>query len=232
MARTTIRTEDITDGEIFNAQINAAAAIDETKITGLLKAPTISSVSYPGSATALNTAGGDSLVITGTDYAGTMSCTIDSTACSTVTVNSATQVTVTTPAKSAGTFTNGLELVAHNGLLAKTSVSYSGIPSWTTASGEILSFTKLTATTVTVAATGDSVVYSITAGALPGGLSLNTSSGVISGTGTDNVGSATSYNFTITATDSESQTSPRAFSIEVNVMSNYYGDGSDGALNK
>ena len=36
MARTTIRTEDITDGEIFNAQINSAAAIDESKITGLL----------------------------------------------------------------------------------------------------------------------------------------------------------------------------------------------------
>ena len=232
MARTTIRTEDITDGEIFNAQINSAAAIDESKITGLLKAPTISGVTYPGSSTALNTAGGDSLVIAGTDYAGTMTCTIDGTSCSTVTVDSAIQVTVTTPAKGAGTYTNGLELVASNGLLAKTSVSYSGIPAWTTSAGEILSFTKLTATTVTVAATGDTpITYAVTAGALPGGLNLNTSTGVISGTGTDDPGTATSYTFTITATDAQTQTSPREFSIEVNVQSNYYGDGSDGALN-
>jgi hypothetical protein len=54
---------------------------------------------------------------------------------------------------------------------------------------------------------------------------------VISGTGTNDVAAATTYNFTITATDAQSQISARAFSIEVNVMSNYYGDGSDGALN-
>ena len=139
MARTTIRTEDIADSEIttgkildgtiVNADISAAAEIADTKVLGLLKAPTITSIAYPGSATALNTAGGDSLVLTGTDYAGTMTCTIDSTACPTVTVNSATQITLSTPAKGAGTYTNGLELVAHNGLLAKTSVSYSGVPS-------------------------------------------------------------------------------------------------------
>jgi len=81
-----------------------------------------------------------------------------------------------------------------------------------------------------VAATGDTVTYSVTSGALPGGLSLGTSTGVISGTGTDNVSVATTYNFDITATDAQSQTTARSFSIVVNVMENYYGDGSDGAL--
>ena len=104
------------------------------------------------------------------------------------------------------------------------------MPAWTTASGQILSFTKLTATTVTVAATGDTVVYSVTSGALPGGLSLNTSTGVISGTGTDDVSVETTYNFDITATDAQSQTTARSFSIVVNIRNNYYGDGSDGAL--
>jgi hypothetical protein len=211
MTRTTIRSDDITAGVVATP-------------------PTISSISYPGSATALNTAGGDNLVVTGTGYETGITATIDSTACPTVTRDSSTQLTLGTPAKGAGTYANGLELKQANGLLAVINVDYSGVPAWTTASGEILSFTKLTATTVTVAATGDTVVYSVTSGALPGGLSLNTSSGVISGTGTDDVGAATTYNFTITATDAQTQTSARAFSIEVNVMENYYGDGTDGAL--
>ncbi|MAT87029.1 MAG: hypothetical protein CL532_00550 [Aestuariivita sp.] len=211
MSRTTIRSEDITAGVVPTP-------------------PTISSISYPGSATALNTAGGDNLVVTGTGYETGITATIDSTACPTVTRDSSTQLTLGTPAKGAGTYANGLELKQANGLLAVINVDYSGVPAWTTASGEILSFTKLTATTVTVAATGDTVVYSVTSGALPGGLSLNTSSGVISGTGTDDVSVETTYNFDITATDAQSQTTARSFSIVVNIRNNYYGDGSDGAL--
>ena len=211
MTRTTIRSEDITSGVVPTL-------------------PTISSISYPGSATALNTAGGDNLVVTGTGYETGITATIDGTACSTVTRDSSTQLTLGTPAKAAGTYTNGLEIKQQNGLVAVTNVDYSGVPTWTTAAGQILSFTKLTATTVTVAATGDTVVYSLTSGALPGGLSLNTSTGVISGTGTDDVSVETTYNFDITATDAQSQTTARSFSIVVNVRTNYYGDGSDGAL--
>ena len=69
----------------------------------------------------------------------------------------------------------------------------------------------------TVAATSDSTVsYSVTSGALPGGLSLNSSTGAI--TGTESGATAeTTYNFTVTATDLESQTADRAFSITVTV---------------
>jgi hypothetical protein len=211
MTRTTIRSEDITAGVVPTI-------------------PTISSISYPGSATAISTDGGDNLVVTGTGYETGITATIDNTACPTVTRDSSTQLTLGTPAKAAGTYTNGLEIKQKNGLLVAINVDYSGVPTWTTPAGQILSFTKLTATTVTVAATGDTVTYSVTSGALPSGLSLNTSTGVISGTGTNDVAAATSYNFTITATDAQIQTTARAFSIEVNVMENYYGDGSDGAL--
>jgi hypothetical protein len=222
MTRTTIRSEDITDGQVKSVDIESGVVPTP---------PTISSISYPGSATALNTAGGDNLVVTGTGYETGITATIDSTACPSVTRDSSTQLTLGTPAKAAGTYTNGLELKQANGLLAVINVDYSGVPSWTTAAGQILSFTKLTATTVTVAATGDTVVYSVTSGALPGGLSLNTSTGVISGTGTNDVSVETTYNFDITATDAQSQTVARSFSIVVNIRNNYYGDGSDGALN-
>ena len=65
-----------------------------------------------------------------------------------------------------------------------------------------------------VTATSDSAVtYAVTSGALPTGLSLNTSTGAI--TGTETAGTPTTYNFTITATDAESQTVDGVFSINV-----------------
>jgi uncharacterized protein with beta-barrel porin domain/carbon monoxide dehydrogenase subunit G len=62
----------------------------------------------------------------------------------------------------------------------------------------------------TISATGGTApyTYAITAGSLPAGLSLNTSTGVISGTPT-NPGA---YNFTVTATDDNSVTSSRSYS--------------------
>ncbi len=65
-----------------------------------------------------------------------------------------------------------------------------------------------------VSATGGTgtYTYSVTAGSLPAGLTLNASTGVISGTPT---GAATS-NFTVTATDGISATGSRAFSFVVN----------------
>jgi len=63
-----------------------------------------------------------------------------------------------------------------------------------------------------VSATGDgTVTYSLNSGSLPTGLSLNTSSGVISGT---TGGSASTFNFVISATDSQNQVTTRSFSIE------------------
>jgi len=69
----------------------------------------------------------------------------------------------------------------------------------------------------TVAATSDSAVsYSVVSGSLPGGTSLNSGSGVISGT-ESGATADTTYSFTIRATDGESQTADRAFSITITV---------------
>ena len=86
-------------------------------------------------------------------------------------------------------------------------------PTWSTSAGALTGAIGGTSYSVTVAASSDSTIaYSVTSGALPSGITLNSSSGVISGTAPSDA-SSTTYNFTIRATDAESQTADRAFSI-------------------
>ena len=87
-------------------------------------------------------------------------------------------------------------------------------PAWVTSAGSLGSFNNYATVNVTVSATdvdGDAVTYSIVSGSLPSGLSLNSSTGVISGT-MGAVGSSTTANFTIRAT-ANGKTADRAFSF-------------------
>jgi hypothetical protein len=87
-------------------------------------------------------------------------------------------------------------------------------PVWSTASGSLGTFNKNTSISVTVAATdvSDSVSYALASGStLPSGITLNSSTGVISGT-LPSITSDTTYNFTINALDGINTVS-RAFSI-------------------
>ena len=94
-------------------------------------------------------------------------------------------------------------------------------PAWSTASGTLATITdKSTGTHVTVSATdadGDTVSYSETGGTVltTAGLTLNSSTGAISGDPTD-VASSTTYNFNLRAT-ANSKTADRAFNIIVNL---------------
>ena len=103
-------------------------------------------------------------------------------------------------------------------------------PAWSTASGTLATiYDDATGTHTTVSATdadGDTVSYSETGGTVltTAGLTLNSSTGAISGNPTD-VGSATTYSFNLRAT-ANSKTTDRAFSIVVNkglVSSNLIG---------
>jgi hypothetical protein len=96
-------------------------------------------------------------------------------------------------------------------------LTVSDSPTWNTAAGSLGSLAAGGTASFTVSATSDSTIaYSIVSGALPGGLSLNSSTGAI--TGTESGATAeTTYNFTIRATDAEAQTADRAFSITVTV---------------
>ena len=93
-------------------------------------------------------------------------------------------------------------------------------PTWVTGAETILTTADAYGTTpsVTVSATdpdGGAVTYSLTSGSLPSGMSLNSSTGVISGDPT-NVSGQTTSSPQITATDSVGNTSARTFNIIVN----------------
>jgi hypothetical protein len=93
-------------------------------------------------------------------------------------------------------------------------------PSWITPAGEIASVFKTTYYSGFVQATdpqGLPLTYSIISGALPNGLSLNPSTGLIAGI-TPNVSNDTTYNFTIRVSDG-SKTADRAFSFVVTAVS-------------
>ena len=181
--------------------------------------PTITSIS-PAT---LDSAGGETVVITGTGFAvGLTTVTIDGTAPSTVTVNSTTQLTITgTPAKSAATYTDGL-VVTVDGIQSTFTVTTSGTPAFTSSAGSLGSFQEQTSVGTLDAGTDVGVSHQVTTGALPTGVSIANASGDITGTLPANTNTATipengtgdvTTTFTITATDAESQTSTRQFSI-------------------
>ena len=103
------------------------------------------------------------------------------------------------------------------GRSATALLTVSDAPTWVTTAGSLGSIAAGSAISFTVQATSDSTVsYSVVSGSLPGGASLNSSTGAI--TGTESGATAeTTYNFTIRATDAELQTADRAFSITVTV---------------
>jgi len=100
-------------------------------------------------------------------------------------------------------------------------LTVSDAPAWTTSAGSLGSNSAASSISYTVAATG-ATSFAKTSGTFPGGVSLNTSTGVISGT-ESGATSETTYSFTITATDAEGQTADRAFSITITVGINNSG---------
>ena len=181
-----------------------------------LNPPTIITVSYPGDDLAADPAGGQTITLLGNNFSPGITVQIGTTLSSVVTFVSTTQITFEAPAKAAGDY----DIVVTN--LDNTSgsyingISYNGVPSWTTPAGNLGDFLAgSTIPTITlVAAEPDSGVisYSVTTGALPTGLTL---------TGADIDGNVptpageTTYNFSVTASDDENQSTERAFNIVV-----------------
>ena len=194
-------------------------AVDGSQLTGVVEArPTITSIS-PDTITNSQT----SITITGTNFVnginveavGTNGAIIQA---DTVTFNSATSVSAAFTITTDATYYLRLENPDGNAVRSSTALlTVSDAPTWSTAAGSLGSMAAGGSASFTVSATSDSTVsYSVTSGALPGGLSLNSSTGAI--TGTESGATAeTTYNFTVTATDQESQTADRAFSITVTV---------------
>ena len=135
-----------------------------------------------------------------------------------VTRDSATQLTVVV-AKSS--FVNAQEpytikVTNASGLAAELAdqINVDSDPTWTTAAGTLGNVTVGNSESKTVAATdseGDSILYSLLSGAFPGGMSLNATTGVISGTVS---GSAATFTFALRAT-ANSKNVDRTFNIVV-----------------
>jgi hypothetical protein len=212
---TAITLAEGSDGSNETLTINAVAAAYPT-ITGI--APTVAS----NSAT--------DIVITGTNFVITPNVElINSNGAifypNTIVRNSATQVTINVTLGTDGTYFIRLE--NPDGLAVRTStalLNISDAPTFSTTSGSLGEVAAGGSTAFAVAGSSDSTVaYSLTSGALPSGYSLNTSTGAITGTENGSPSQDTVYNFTITLTDAESQTSSRAFSITVSVAMNNSG---------
>jgi large repetitive protein len=201
-------------------------AIDGSNLTGVAETkPTISSIS-PDTITNAST----NIVITGTNYVITPNVEIISTTGAiyypnTVTRNSSSQLTINATLAVDGTYFIRVE--NPNGLAVRSStalLTVSDAPTWTTAAGSLGSVAQGTSFSTTVVATSDSAItYSVQSGALPTGITLNTSTGVISGTESGVDTGETVYNFTLRATDAETQTADRAFTITVTLQINNAG---------
>ena len=140
----------------------------------------------------------------------------------TVTFNSATSISAAFTIATDGTYFLRIENPDGNAVRSSTALlTVSDAPAWTTAAGSLGSNASGSSVSYTVAAT-NATSFAVQSGSLPGGVSLNTSTGVISGT-ESGATAETTYNFTIRATDAEGQTADRAFSITITVGINNSG---------
>lgn len=140
----------------------------------------------------------------------------------TVTFNSATSISAAFTIATDGTYFLRIENPDGNAVRSSTALlTVSDAPAWTTAAGSLGSNAAGSSVSYTVAAT-NATSFSKTTGTFPGGVSLNTSTGVISGT-ESGATAETTYSFTIRATDAEGQTADRAFSITITVGINNSG---------
>ena len=224
-----ITTAKIADDAVTNAKIanesitinGSAVSLGGSVTIGETK-PTISSIS-PTVIENTQT----SITITGTNFVNGINVEAIATngaiiQADTVTFNSATSVSAAFTITTDATYFLRLENPDGNAVRSSTALlTVSDAPAWTTAAGSLGSNAAGSSVSYTVAAT-NATSFAVQSGSLPGGVSLNTTTGVISGT-ESGATAETTYNFTIRATDAEGQTADRAFSITITVGINNSG---------
>ena len=222
-------TLTLPDGSVVNAKlanssitINGSAVSLGGSVTVGETKPTISSIN-PSVIENTQTA----VTITGTNFISVptveaINSTGAITRADTVSFTSATTIVANFTLPVDGTYFIRVENNDGNAVRSSSALlTVSDAPAWTTAAGSLGSNSAGSAISYTVAATG-ATSFAVQSGSLPGGTSLNTSSGVISGT-ESGATAETTYSFTIRATDAEGQTADRAFSITITVGINNSG---------
>ena len=238
LANDAVTTAKILDANVTNAKL--AGSIENAKLTNSTITINGSPVSLGGSVTVGETKPTissisptvientqTSITITGTNFVNGINVEAIATNGSiiqadTVTFNSATSVSAAFTISTDATYFLRLENPDGNAVRSSTALlTVSDAPAWTTSAGSLGTNAAGSAVSYTVAATG-ATSFAIQSGALPGGVTLNTSTGVISGTESGTT-AETTYNFTIRASDAENQTADRAFSITITVGINNSG---------
>jgi len=226
----------------FNSDTGLAEYYTGTAFKSIDAPPTVSSLDV--TEVDSQAGGNQTIVITGSGFNSGATVTFLGASgtdfnASTVTVDSATQVTAVAPKAS---FLNaqepyGVKVENTSGLSATlaSQINVDTSPSWSTASGSLGTLMEGASANLSATATdadGDTIVYSVQSGSLPAGTSLNTSTGAITGTLSD-VSADTTSNFTLRAT-ANTKTADRAFSIivENNLLTeaDFFGDSSGKSL--
>ena len=131
-----------------------------------------------------------------------------------VTFSSATSVTANFTLPVDGTYF--LRLENNDGIATRSGsalLTVSDAPAWTTSAGSLGTVAAAGTINFTVAAT-NATSFGVQSGSLPGGASLNASTGAITGTESGS-NATTTYTFTIRATDAQAQTADRQFTITI-----------------
>jgi hypothetical protein len=239
---TTAQRANEQSGDIrFNSTLNLMEYYDGTIWKSIDAPPTISSADVSDFDTA-----GDTITLTGSNFQSGMTAKLvgnDATEynASSVTVTSATSASFDITAAMLAD-NDPFDIIVTNisglsGTLADA-LDYAPTPAFTAASGSLSTIydSIRTSVSITTGATSsdadDTITYAITSGSLPSGLSLNASTGAITGNA-DAVGSNTTSSFTLQATatsaeDGGTATNTRNYSITVNapIVSSYTSTGS------
>ena len=222
-------TNDQLAGSIANAKLaNSSITINGSSVA-LGGSTTISTIARPTittSSVAIAPSTEASFSLAGTNFQSVpivelISSTGAITRASAVTFNNSTSLTVTTNL-SAGSYFVRVENNDGGAVRSSSAIlAASNAPVWSTAAGSLGTIAAGATQSFTLLAYDDDSTavtsYSLQSGSLPGGFTLDgdSSIGTISGTETGS-SATTTYSFTIRATDDESQTTDRAFTITVN----------------
>ena len=189
-----------------NVTVTTSVGTSATSASGLYRyvsPPGISGVSpASGSVT-----GGDTVVITGTNFAGVTSVKFGSAGAASFTVDSSTQITAVTPPGTTGPV--DVVVTTTGGASGPAVYTYAAA---ITVSGAASDGVVGSAYSASLSAAGGRApyVFSVSAGALPSGVALS-SAGALGGTPT----AAGAYAFTVTAKDADGATGTASFSVTI-----------------
>ena len=206
----------ITDGT--NGQVISTNGSGTLSFADSVSFPTITGISP----TVLDNNAGN-IVITGTNFKDSSTPPfVDAINASTGAIVTANSVTFTSATSVTASFTlpvDGtyfLRLENNDGIACRSAtalLTVSDAPAWTTSAGSLGTVAAGGSVNFTVAAT-NATSFAKTSGSFPGGVTINSSTGVISGTESGST-ATTTYTFTILATDAEGQTADRQFTITI-----------------